>query len=160
VVSDIINKNPFDALTELDVSEIYDELYPYTQVDENTKKQHIANIQENMEGRSSQEFSLISTIPTVSKNELTENIEINKTEISTIDTADSSQTIEDSAIESAKTHNNNTVEPMSPKPKCPICNGNLILRTATRGANIGRQFYGCSNYPKCKYIQNISNKTV
>lgn len=36
--------------------------------------------------------------------------------------------------------------------KCPKCSGDLILRTATRGANTGKQFYGCSNYPKCKYI--------
>ena len=39
--------------------------------------------------------------------------------------------------------------------KCPKCNSDLILRTATRGANAGKQFYGCSNFPKCKYIQNI-----
>lgn len=37
--------------------------------------------------------------------------------------------------------------------KCPKCNGDLILRTARRGENKGNSFYGCSNYPKCKYIQ-------
>jgi ssDNA-binding Zn-finger/Zn-ribbon topoisomerase 1 len=37
--------------------------------------------------------------------------------------------------------------------KCPKCNGELILRTAKRGENKGNSFYGCSNYPKCKYIQ-------
>lgn len=30
--------------------------------------------------------------------------------------------------------------------KCPICGGNLVKRTGTYGA-----FYGCSNYPNCKY---------
>ena len=39
--------------------------------------------------------------------------------------------------------------------KCPKCNGDLILRTAKRGANAGKSFYGCSNYPKCKYIESI-----
>ncbi|MBR3866062.1 MAG: topoisomerase DNA-binding C4 zinc finger domain-containing protein, partial [Clostridia bacterium] len=34
------------------------------------------------------------------------------------------------------------------------------LRRATRGANAGNQFYGCSNYPKCKYIQNINQKAI
>lgn len=34
---------------------------------------------------------------------------------------------------------------------CPVCGGNLVLRTAKKGANIGSQFYGCSNYPKCKF---------
>lgn len=40
-------------------------------------------------------------------------------------------------------------------PKCPKCGANLILRTASKGANAGKNFYGCSNFPKCKYIQNI-----
>lgn len=38
---------------------------------------------------------------------------------------------------------------------CPRCGAALILRTAKRGANAGNQFYGCSNYPACKYIKNI-----
>ena len=38
---------------------------------------------------------------------------------------------------------------------CPECGGNLVLRTAKRGANIGSQFYGCSNYPNCKFTKNI-----
>lgn len=38
---------------------------------------------------------------------------------------------------------------------CPRCGGKLVVRTAKKGANIGRQFYGCSNFPKCKYTRNI-----
>ena len=37
---------------------------------------------------------------------------------------------------------------------CPRCGGALVLRTAKKGANAGSSFYGCSNYPKCRYIQN------
>ena len=36
---------------------------------------------------------------------------------------------------------------------CPRCSGKLLLRTATKGVNAGRQFYGCSNYPKCKFTK-------
>ena len=39
---------------------------------------------------------------------------------------------------------------------CPKCGSKLVLRIAKKGTNIGNQFYGCSNYPKCKYIQNLS----
>ena len=39
---------------------------------------------------------------------------------------------------------------------CPRCGNKLILRTAKKGANAGNQFYGCSTYPKCKYIRNIN----
>ena len=38
---------------------------------------------------------------------------------------------------------------------CPKCGGALVLRTAKKGANAGSQFYGCSNYPNCKYTKNL-----
>ncbi|MCD6413469.1 MAG: topoisomerase DNA-binding C4 zinc finger domain-containing protein [Elusimicrobia bacterium] len=40
--------------------------------------------------------------------------------------------------------------------KCPICGANMVLRTAKRGRYKGKKFYGCSRYPKCKGIRNIS----
>lgn len=38
---------------------------------------------------------------------------------------------------------------------CPKCGAKLVLRTARKGANAGNQFYGCSAFPKCRYIQNF-----
>lgn len=38
---------------------------------------------------------------------------------------------------------------------CPRCGSKLVLRTAQKGENAGKQFYGCSSYPKCRYIKNI-----
>ena len=38
---------------------------------------------------------------------------------------------------------------------CPKCGSKLVVRTAKKGANVGNQFYGCSNFPNCKYIRNI-----
>lgn len=38
---------------------------------------------------------------------------------------------------------------------CPKCGGKLILRTTSKGANAGNQFWGCTNFPKCRYIKNI-----
>ena len=34
---------------------------------------------------------------------------------------------------------------------CPRCDGELVLRTVKKGNNAGSQFYGCINYPKCRY---------
>ncbi len=39
--------------------------------------------------------------------------------------------------------------------QCPRCGGALVLRTAKKGSNVGNRFYGCSNFPKCRYIRNI-----
>lgn len=36
---------------------------------------------------------------------------------------------------------------------CPTCHkGTLVERVARKGKNKGNKFFGCSNYPKCKYI--------
>ena len=32
---------------------------------------------------------------------------------------------------------------------CPKCGGNMVERIAKRGQNIGKKFYGCTNYPSC-----------
>jgi restriction system protein len=40
--------------------------------------------------------------------------------------------------------------------KCPCCGGILQMRVARKGPNSGQQFYGCSNYPSCKFTRNIS----
>lgn len=34
---------------------------------------------------------------------------------------------------------------------CPLCGGALVLRVAKFGPKPGRQFYGCKNFPECKY---------
>lgn len=44
--------------------------------------------------------------------------------------------------------------------KCPRCGGVLVLRTAKRGEQAGQQFWGCSNYPKCRFIENIDSPAV
>lgn len=34
-------------------------------------------------------------------------------------------------------------------PSCPSCGSEMVLRSATRGAMAGSQFWGCSRYPSC-----------
>lgn len=41
-------------------------------------------------------------------------------------------------------------------PVCPRCGAAMILRTARRGAHTGSEFYGCSNYPKCRGTREAS----
>ena len=36
---------------------------------------------------------------------------------------------------------------------CPRCGSPLVLRTAKKGAYAGSQFYGCSSFPRCRYIK-------
>lgn len=34
---------------------------------------------------------------------------------------------------------------------CPDCGGELVMRVAQHGKNAGNKFWGCSNFPKCKF---------
>lgn len=55
----------------------------------------------------------------------------------------------------------NTVSNMSLSTKeeatlvCPRCGRELVLRIAKKGDNAGNQFYGCSGFPKCRYIRQL-----
>ena len=43
-------------------------------------------------------------------------------------------------------------------PVCPVCGSPMILRTAMRGINAGKKFWGCSTYPKCRTTMNYEDK--
>ena len=45
--------------------------------------------------------------------------------------------------------------PAQPPLLCPICQSQMVLRTARHGRYAGKQFHGCSQYPKCKGIINL-----
>lgn len=38
---------------------------------------------------------------------------------------------------------------------CPRCGAPMVKRVATKGSNAGKQFWGCSMFPKCREIINI-----
>lgn len=41
---------------------------------------------------------------------------------------------------------------------CPKCGAVMVKRRASKGSYVGNEFWGCSNYPKCKCIINIDTK--
>lgn len=84
------------------IDEIYEKLYPLTQVGEIQKNKHIENIRKRYE----------------------------------------------KPVSSTKL-------PETQDKICPRCGGKLVLKVAKRGNYAGNKFYGCKNYPECKYIENI-----
>jgi len=41
--------------------------------------------------------------------------------------------------------------------KCPDCQpGYLVMRTASKGRNAGSKFYGCTNFPNCRFACNLN----
>lgn len=41
-------------------------------------------------------------------------------------------------------------------PNCPKCGSAMNKRTARQGANTGKTFWGCTNFPQCRGIIPIS----
>jgi len=40
-------------------------------------------------------------------------------------------------------------------PQCPTCGGAMVKREARRGANAGKAFWGCADFPKCRGTRNL-----
>jgi restriction system protein len=40
--------------------------------------------------------------------------------------------------------------------RCPKCEREMVLRTAGKGPDAGKQFWGCSGYPKCRFTMQLS----
>lgn len=51
-----------------------------------------------------------------------------------------------------------TATPDVKKALCPRCGGQLVMRVASKGTRQGKSFMGCSNYPKCRYIENLPDE--
>ena len=42
-------------------------------------------------------------------------------------------------------------------PICARCGGRMVLRTGQTGARKGKKFWGCSNYPACRYTKDFES---
>jgi ssDNA-binding Zn-finger/Zn-ribbon topoisomerase 1 len=47
------------------------------------------------------------------------------------------------------------VAPAQQTPMCPTCGVEMVLRTARRGANVGRDFWGCPRFPACRHTIDV-----
>ncbi|PKN89419.1 MAG: nuclease [Deltaproteobacteria bacterium HGW-Deltaproteobacteria-1] len=53
-------------------------------------------------------------------------------------------------------HVNHIVSEKKKENTCPRCGSPMVLRETKNGQNAGKQFLGCSRYPKCKGVLNIT----
>jgi len=43
---------------------------------------------------------------------------------------------------------------------CPKCGANMVLRIAKKGKNAGQEFWGCSEFPKCRYVAPLKTTDI
>jgi len=47
-------------------------------------------------------------------------------------------------------------KPTDNEKVCPKCHSKMVKRLAKKGKNEGREFWACSAFPKCRYIESIN----
>ncbi len=114
-----------DVISDEKVEDLYSTLEKLTNVDEATKAAHIENIENKYK-------KPVAKIPDIKVPVVTDKPLF--AELKPL-TAEKLET--------------------QPEKVCPKCGSKLIIRTAKKGDNAGNQFYGCSGYPKCRYIENL-----
>ena len=128
-----------DKLDKKQRKNIYASLSVLQNADEAMKQQHIDRIRQAY-GTQEQEPALCGE------------------SFTTTDTPDTAASLPDSSAavpEQSEKPEQSGKAPENVLPSCPKCGSALILRIAKRGENAGKQFYGCSAFPKCRYMQNI-----
>ena len=43
---------------------------------------------------------------------------------------------------------------------CPKCGSDMVIRTAKKGMNAGNQFWGCTQFPRCKAVVDLSDNSL
>lgn len=114
---------------------LYQKLYPLTQVTKEQKIQHIQTVQAKKE-RPPVRVVAAERVPTPVQ----------------VEPMPTPQKIE---------------TPSTPSPtdsdsqrKCPRCGGTLVLRTVKSGERAGKKLWGCSNYPQCRFIENVEEEDL
>jgi predicted RNA-binding Zn-ribbon protein involved in translation (DUF1610 family) len=135
-VRDFWDESP-DMVSDERIEELYAKLKERTKVDKATKAAHVENIEKKYKS---------SDHP---KNKSEELYDIKAS--SPADSKDESNTVNNEEAPVTVTITNKTDEEPS-EMICPKCGSKLVLRTARKGGNM---FYGCSAFPKCRYVKNV-----
>ena len=133
--------------TEEKIEELYERLKELTNVDAAVKEAHIQNIERKYKGVAEPKPEPVTAPVTQSERVPDPELKSEAGLVSTpVNASGTSQ--ETRPPQEIKTASESELI-------CPKCGSKLILRTAKKGGNAGNQFYGCSAFPKCRYIENI-----
>ncbi len=128
---------------------IYDQLYPFTQVSKAEKVKHVENIQAKYAVSNSAINDLKEEAsPICGKDQPKETLgrTTKPNPLTTVNPILNQNSTPMETIQGAQ------MEDEQKNLICPRCGGKLIKRTASKGAHQGEPFWGCFNYPKCRYI--------
>ena len=121
--------------SEAEINSLYRKLEPLTTVDEAVKAAHIQDIRRKYHSQDPEAAGIRETRQ-----------------------EDSSAPEEDKPDEENGQDRDESTAPTVSVITCPNCGKPLVIRTAKRGANAGKRFFGCSGYPACRYTSELPNE--
>lgn len=133
------------------IETLYTLLYPFTQTDAEKKATHVEKIQQKYPEPSAQPKPAKSKQTSEEKTMPEPEYADAKKDAPPPAPANPPEASGEKSTVPAALSENGTAE----GEICPRCGGNLVLRTASKGKHCGKQFLGCSNFPKCRYTKNI-----
>lgn len=119
-----LGKNSFRTLNQAEIERLYYSLYPYTQVMDMQKLEHVENIKRHYMPDMVTEEPIFTGVVVEAPSETKANENMAGTKINVAEV-------------------------------CPRCGAELVIRIAKKGQNQGNKFYGCSAYPKCRFVRKI-----
>ena len=155
-----------DVFDDVGTQSIYDTLSILQNADEAMKQAHIDRIQEQYHGMKCPSCGAALVLRTTKKGDnagkqfygcsaFPKCRYVRDAEAAELQTAVPANEPECMAQPEPETLKSPVQEPVTetdPDRKCPRCGAALVLRTAKKGDNAGKQFYGCSAFPKCRYM--------
>ena len=156
-----VKKNIMQVGTKLSnetIDELFDKLYPLSQVDAAQKQEHIDQIREKFLQSTAENNNKANENAVPAMNVAPKSDEGNASTNNNAGVNDASKANGATEIENAITDKvDNEQPPISDADAivCPRCGGKLVKRISRRGEHAGSKFWGCSNYPKCRYIRPI-----
>lgn len=139
-----------DVLSKEQINELTFKLKELTNVDEAVKKAHVENIEKKYDKKPNvkEDIEKVREVSQEKEQELSKKIAL---EVAKELSQEASPKVTE---EIKKKIVLETPQKSSQDKICPRCGGKLVLRTAKKGANAGKKFYGCERFPKCRYIEN------
>lgn len=131
-------------LSKEEIQAIYHKLFPYSQTDEGSKKIHIENIRSKYPVKK-MKYNALNTV--------TSELAQHSTAMNGKNQEYNQIIIEDIGKGDKKQRNHGEVKEAHTKKVCPRCGKPMIFREAKRGNHVGEKFWGCSGFPKCRYIE-------
>lgn len=155
--------NTNEVLDPNEIEAIDQTLFPYSQTSEEAKQIHIENIQAKHPKHSKKKSAGL-------KKKIEEQAAIETASTAECDPpAGEAQALEQAQMESAiqkqikedkeeyqMIPNTNTAldeQTKEAEKVCPRCGKPMVQRVAKRGTHSGEHFWGCSNFPKCRYME-------